>query len=389
MTLLAGISLLLALIPALLFRANLRFYQPPPQPTPASPFPAVSILIPARNEERGIVAAVEAALASEGVELEVLVLDDHSEDATAELVQTLAERDCRVRLEAAPPLPAGWCGKQHACSVLAQNARFPLLLFLDADVRLEPSGVARLIGFLENSKADLVSGVPRQETATFLEKMLIPLIHFVLLGFLPLRRMRARPTPAYAAGCGQLFLARRETYETVGGHSAIRTSLHDGLTLPRAFRAAGRMTDICDATPLADCRMYRGSGEVLPGLAKNATEGLARPGLILPATIILLGGQVLPMALLLAGPWLDSVEFALAASGVVLLYYPRWAGCRRFNQSLLGAFLHPLGILVLLGIQWFALLRTGLGRPAAWKGRIYQHPGNPPPLPARNNDRVG
>jgi len=85
--------------------------------------------------------------------------------------------------------------------------------------------------------------------------------------------MRRSQHPAYAAGCGQLFLARRSAYEAVGGHAVIRASLHDGITLPRAFRAAGFWTDLCDMTEIATCRMYRSAGEVWRGLAKNATEG--------------------------------------------------------------------------------------------------------------------
>src|SRR5205807_74198 len=126
--------------------------------------------------------------------------------------------------------------------------------------------------FLEKSGAALVSGIPRQETGTFFERLLIPLIHFILLGFLPMKRMRSTRKPAYAAGCGQLFLARRMAYDAMGGHAIIRSSLHDGLTLPRAFRRAGFQTDLCDATDLATCRMYCGAGEVWHGLAKNATE---------------------------------------------------------------------------------------------------------------------
>ena len=198
------------------------------------------------------------------------------------------------------PLPAGWCGKQFACSLLARAARHPLLVFLDADVRLAPDGLARMAAFLEESKADLVSGIPLQETGTLVEKLVIPLNHFVLLGFLPLARMRRNRHPAYAAGCGQFFLARSNAYEAAGGHAAIRASLHDGITLPRAFRAAGFRTDLCDLTEIATCRMYRTAGDVWRGLAKNATEGLASPGLILPATAILLGGQVLPFVLLAA-----------------------------------------------------------------------------------------
>jgi hypothetical protein len=364
----------LALIPALLFLRNLRLYVPPPAAAEPQQAPAVSLLIPARNEEAGIGAAVEAAVRSEGVELEVVVLDDQSEDATAEIVAAIAERDGRVRLESAPPLPPGWCGKQHACWILAQRASHPILAFIDADVRLHPAGLRRAAAFLQKSKADLVSGVPLQETGTLLEKLLIPLIHFILLGFLPMGRMRNSRQPAYGAGCGQLFVARGEAYRQSGGHRVIRQSLHDGVRLPRAFRAAGLSTDLFDATDVASCRMYRNANEVWSGLAKNAVEGLASPKTIVPATIMLGGGQVMPMVLCVLGAinLISPAALITSIAACVLAYVPRLAAVIRFRQSLWGAVLHPVGVWLFLLIQWYALIRWSLGRPASWRGRSYQ-----------------
>ena len=158
-------------------------------------------------------------------------------------------------------MPAGWCGKQHACHVLAQRARHPLLVFIDADVRLAPDALARMAGFMEHSDVALASGVPFQELGTFSERLLIPLIHFILLGFLPMHLMRRTRLPALSAGCGQLFIARRDGYEQCGGHARLRDSLHDGIKLPRIFRRAGFATALFDATDLASCRMYHTIGK--------------------------------------------------------------------------------------------------------------------------------
>jgi hypothetical protein len=356
-----------------MFLRNLRLYASPPPAVEWKETPAVSLLIPARNEEVGIGEAIEAAVRSEDVNLEVVVLDDHSQDATAEIVARIAARDGRVRLESAPPLPPGWCGKQHACWVLAGTASHPILAFIDADVRLHPSGLRRAAAFLHHSKADLVSGVPLQRTDTLFEKLLIPLIHFILLGFLPMGRMRKSRRPAYGAGCGQLFIARREAYDQSGGHCVIRESLHDGVRLPRAFRAAGLSTDLFDATEVASCRMYRNAREVWNGLAKNAVEGLAAPKTIVPATIMLGGGQVMPMVLCGLGAikLISPAALATAICACVLAYVPRLAGVIRFRQSLLGALLHPVGISLFLAIQWYALVRWTLGKPASWRGRSY------------------
>jgi hypothetical protein len=383
------LAFLFALIPTLLFLANLRLYRPPgfagrsaaSDPSlnnkdsvyyeSSTDQPSVSILIPARNEEGSIGAAIEAALATRGIDFEIIVLDDHSTDATAEIVARYHDRDPRVRLEKAPVLPPGWCGKQHACSILASLAERPLLLFLDADVRLEPDGVARAVSFLRESHADLVSGVPRQITISLFEKMLIPLIHFVLLGFLPIARMRRSRSPAYAAGCGQLFLTGRSAYAQSGGHSMIRSSLHDGITLPRAYRRSGLSTDLFDATEIASCRMYASAAEVWRGLAKNATEGLGAPNRIVPISILLIGGQVVPFVLALFWPFLDSTSRMATIAGISLAWTPRLLSTIRFRQSTLGALLHAPAIAILVLIQWYALVRRLRKTPSNWRGRPY------------------
>lgn len=368
----ALLCLVPAALPALVFLANVRLYRIPP--APSGGVGAVSVLIPARNEEKTIGEAVSAAIgASSGVDIEVVVLDDGSTDRTAEIVCRMSKSDGRIRLASAPPLPTGWCGKQHACRVLAGLARYDLFLFLDADVRLEPGSIGRLAGFLRDSGADLVSGVPRQETVTVLEQLLIPLIHFVLLGFLPLGRMRQSRDPSLAAGCGQLFMATRYGYKASGGHAAIRATLHDGIKLPRAFRQAGLATDLCDATPLARCRMYDGFVATWKGLGKNATEGLGNPRLILPATVLLLAGQVAPFVILTWALLSGAAWPALAiAGGVCLLgWLPRLLAAVCYRQSFLGALLHPVGIVLLLAIQWQALLRSFWGVGSTWRGRTY------------------
>jgi hypothetical protein len=373
---LTSIALVFAIVPALWFYANLGAYSPPPEPLPGTRSLPVSVLIPARNEQDAIGAAVSAALASREVEFEVIVLDDHSEDATAAIVAEIARQDPRVRVIPAPELPDGWCGKQHACWRLAQEAQNPLLVFIDADVRLSPCAVARMAEFLSRSGADLASGIPHQQTVGLVEKMVIPLVHFILLGFLPLDVMRRTTQPRFAAGCGQLFITTRAAYDRSGGHAAIRATLHDGIKLPKAYRKAGLRTDLFDATDLAECRMYQSAGSLWNGLAKNAGEALGAPALIVPMTLVLLGGQVFPFLVLGSGitsipTTISGLTIAMAGIAVAAAYYPRLTAAGRFRQSILGAILHPLGISLLVGIQWYALLRNQLGRPRSWKGRAY------------------
>ena len=354
----------------LLYLGNIRQFRRPD--AVAGETPSISVLIPARNEERGIAACVEAVLVNRDVTLEVVVLDDGSTDRTADIVRELAARDPRVRLGVAPPLPPDWAGKQHACFVLSKLAKYDTLTFLDADVRLSGTALSRMHGFMKASGAALVSGFPRQETRTPLEVLIVPLINWLLLCYLPISRMRTSLQPGLGAGCGQWFLTTRDAYEKAGGHAAVKGSFHDGIKLPRAYRTAGLMTDFCDATHDATCRMYRTAGQVWNGFAKNAREGMAGNVQIFIWTLLLTGGHLLPFALL---PTTDVMNdtWPLIPAACVMSVLPRLDAAFRFRQPLLGVVLHPLAVVGLLGIQWYAAVRAWLGRPVGWKGR---------PLPA-------
>ncbi len=362
----------LAALPLLLILCNLPFFRVPPAAARALRAGEVSVLIPARNEAAGIEAAIDSVLAAAGpAELEILVLDDESTDQTARIVREVAARDPRVSLiQRRTTQLDGW-GKPLACAELAKRSRGATLIFMDADVRLVGDALTRIVAALDRSNAALLSGVPRQLTGTFAERLVVPLIHFILLGFLPLLAMRQFRKPAFGAACGQLLAVDREAYFACGGHRAVAHCVHDAVALARHFRQAGLMTDLADFTPLAQCRLYNGWREVLAGFAKNAHEGLGSPAGILPWTIILLTGQAMWLVLL---PWavlaghLAVVPLLLLAAAASLA--GRMFIARRFESTLRHALWHPLGVTALVAIQWYGAVRTHLGRPVPWKGRI-------------------
>lgn len=370
MTLIATICAALSALYAFVTFANLAIFRVPRRSE--AKLSAVSILIPARNEADNIGAALDAACATEGVDVEIIVLDDGSTDETAAIVRDRAAADPRVRLLEGEDLPADWNGKQHACWRLAQAAAHPVLAFVDADVRLAPDGISRLSGYLERRKLDLASGFPRQRTETIAEKLTIPQIFVLLLGYLPLPMARLFQSPGFGAGCGQLMLVRKSSYERAGGHAEIRKTMHDGLMLPRLIRRSGGRTDIVDATPLAECRMYANWPEIWAGFAKNATEGMAKPIALPIWTILLGGGHVLPYLLVpisaVAGNP-EALRLSLIALG--LLLSARLATALVVRQSLVSVFAHPVGVLVVLAIQWRALVNARRGRATPWRGRCY------------------
>jgi len=384
MLVLAITGLATSLLPAVMFLKNLPLFLFPmtvqhqrnsgtgdaAQDEATGEIPGVSVLIPARDEEDGISASVQAALQSRGVAVEVLVLDDNSTDQTAVIVKRLSLSESRVRYQLGGSLPVGWNGKQFACTQLAASATHQTLVFMDADVRLKPDALRRLVECRAARKVGLLSVFPHQETGTILEKLIIPLMHFILLGFCPLDRMRGSSSPSLAAGCGQLFLTTAEAYEKAGTHAAIRGSRHDGVKLPRAFRAVGLMTDVYDGSEMADCRMYHSAVEVVRGVLKNATEGLANPKLILPFSLFLIGGSVLPLVVLVFALCTGNVVAALVSGLAVFIgHFPRALAAAKLRQPVLGVVCHAPATLLFVGLQWVALLNQLMGWQVAWRGR--------------------
>jgi hypothetical protein len=356
----AWIALLLATVPAVMGLVNLGLVRPPRGTPPGGTL--VSILIPARNEQANIARCLDAALASRGVAVEMVVMDDGSVDGTAAIVRAIAARDPRVRLETAPPLPRGWTGKVHACARLAAAAKGTHLLFIDADVRLEPDTAAMMAGQAARTGAGMVSGVPRQEIGSLGEALTVPMINFLLVCYLPGGGRAFTRRAGMAAACGQLMLVERRAYDDAGGHAAIHGVLHEALALARRLRATGHATETVEGASLATCRMYSGFAESWPGFIKNAREGMATP-LGLPVwTVLLAGAHLWPLALLPdAAAWLAlALGFALRCA-VTLRMRERWWTIP----------LHPATVATALAIQWTALLRGAMGKPAGWKGRAY------------------
>ena len=374
-----GASLAAAFQPLALGMVNMRRYRAAPalaQVADGTRGVRVAVCVPARNERENIEACVRSILSSLDADVRAYVYDDESTDGTGDILARLAAEDTRVVVVPRRPLPAGWNGKQHACFRMAEHAlahdpKVDWFLFTDADVRFEADAVARALGFAQRSSSALVSTVPREITGTAGELTLVPLIHFVLMSYLPIGRMRATLDPAASASCGQFIMVTRAAYRASGGHEGFKSSMHDGVKFPRAVRRAGLRTDLYDGTESVSCRMYRGFGQTWRGFAKNAYEGLGGMGLLVFITVYHAIGQVLPWLVvalaLVAGVWSTGASLALAAIGCSLLLRVLLAA--RFRQSWWNVPLHLVSMLMLSAVQWRSLWLHRTGQ-RGWKGRI-------------------
>ena len=195
--------------------------------------PKLSILIPARNEAAVIGETVRDLLAQTCLNFELILLDDQSDDGTGRIAAQAAGDDVRFRLVTGAPLPPGWLGKNWACHQLSQAAGGQWLLFADADVRWAPNALLALLSLAQTEQAELLTVWPTQQTESWAERLVVPLMSFAILCYLPILPVHFTHWPAFAAANGQCLLFRREAYDKVGGHTAVRNHVIEDVALAR------------------------------------------------------------------------------------------------------------------------------------------------------------
>ena len=346
--------------------------------TPPTDAPRVSVIIPARNEAANIGRCVSSVLTSDWPALEVLVVDDHSTDETAAIVRAIATRDPRLRLIAAPPLPAGWFGKQWACQTAADQAQGDWLLFTDADTWHARDCLPRMMAFRAARQAQVVSVGLRLEMKSFWEWLVQPPVFFTLLARIGGTDAIANARRAEdSATNGQYTLYSRAVYDAVGGHAAVRHNVAEDLLLGQAVWRAGYRVHLVLALTEGSVRMYTSLRTLVDGWSKNVYAGgkyAMPPGTPRWAYFALVGA--LPAVMLT--PPLLALLFALgviggaAGLGGAIAYgvlTAMMAALYLFERiPLWAAPLWPLGV-AMAGYIFARAVRRG--DRVEWKGRAY------------------
>ncbi len=226
------------------------------------------MIIPARNEEANIERAVRSIAAQGGVPLEIIVVDDQSEDRTGEILTRLKAEIPSLRALRVDTLPDGWLGKPHALACGAKIASADWLLFTDADAEHGPGSLAELLERAEKEQVDLLSLSPGQLTPTWWEKAVIPLVYAWLAKLYSFDEVND-PKSAAAAANGQYLLVRRAVYERIGGHEAVRAEILEDVALARRVKAAGGRLLFLPGAPWVQTRMYRTFSAMWEGWTKN------------------------------------------------------------------------------------------------------------------------
>ena len=359
------------------------------QPSQEQPLPETSltVVIPAYNEAENIALCLESVLSSTPpcVEWQVLVVDDESSDATAELAAAsaahLPHTSAGFSLLSAGPRPAGerWVGKNWACTRAMEQVHSDWVLFIDADVQLQADAIRRALAQAIADQADLLSLAPRLTCGCLAEWMVQPIMASLLgLGF-PIEAAND-PASDVAFAAGPFMLFRRSVYQRIGGHRALAAEVVEDLALARTIKAGGYRLRYLLGLDAVDLRMYADLAALWEGWTKNWCLGLDRD----PAKALAAAGVVvvmfsipwllLPVAigLLLALPpmqgcWLALLTAALVAVGqqLILRLWTR----QQFQLPIDYWWLMGAGGLIVGAIGPVSVWRTLTGQGWTWKGR--------------------
>lgn len=341
--------------------------------------PLVSVVVPARNEAANIGRVLASVVTSRYTDFEVVVVDDRSGDDTGRLARAMGRGNARrvVVLDGAE-LPEGWLGKPWACAQGALEARGELLLFTDADTVHAPDLLARAVAAMEEDGADLLTVAGRQLMESFWERLVQPQIFFTMvLRFFDLERSLRKGRWRECIANGQFMLFRREAYEALGGHAAVKDEVVEDLVMAQIVVRAGRRLSVRMAETAFATRMYRSLPDLVAGWSKNIVQGglATMPPRLRPfvAPFSALSGFVMwllpPLALVAALAGVGGSGLALWSGLAVGISAVHWAlFTARMGASPAYGLLYPLGA----AVGMYIFLRSWIrGRNVEWKGRAY------------------
>lgn len=343
----------------------------------------ISLIVPARNEERNITRCVTSLLEQDYPTYELIVVDDGSTDQTPELLNRLARthpRGALLKTLRVHTLPAGWAGKPHALHMGTQKAQGAFLLFTDADTWHAPQALSTAVARAIEHNIDLLSLTTEQELPGFWEKVMMPMAYLGISMQYPVKLIND-PRSSVALANGQYILLRHTVYKQLGGYARadLRGTLLDDRDLAHLVKKEGFSLELADGRKLVNVRMYHGLRETWRGWRKNAFLG-SRGGLAF-ALLQIVGLPMVTVLPFLLPIWfllrrrtnaIGSAEISLlnALELGPLLAYRRWMD-QEMHLPWYTPLTHPLAGLLFTGIlaqsTWRVITRKGVD----WRGRAY------------------
>jgi len=336
--------------------------------------PLVSVLIPARDEEKNIGRCLRSLIRQDYVNIEILVLDDNSSDKTGDIISKWSEKDKRIRLIRGKPLIPGWKGKSYACHQLSREARGEYLIFTDADTLHFPDSISSSLAALETNGMDVISVFPRQIMVSIHERMVVIFINIALLALLPLFLVKKIKSPRLSIANGQFFLFKKKVYGQIGGHRSISKDIVEDVALSRQVKKCGFRFMVFDGRKNIHCRMYEGFGQVVSGFSKFifAAMNYRIPNLVFVITMVLvlflLPFIFLPLGILFEWPLMVNINLFSQVSIILII---RIIMTFRFKSRLVDIFLHPVSMFYIAVLSVNSVMQAKYGKGIYWKDRYY------------------
>ncbi len=327
--------------------------------------PFISILIPARNEETCIGNCVEDVLNQTYKNYELIILDDESKDGTAKIiVDKISENraEDKIKLISGKPKPDDLVGKNWACHQLSLEAKGEYFLFIDADVRLRPHVIESCIHYLYKYKLQMITCFPTQKMKSIGEWLVVPLMNFLLLAFLPLRKVYSSGKRSFIAANGQFLLITKEAYTKIGGHIGVADKVVEDMEIARQAKKSGFKLMTFLGEDSISCRMYDGFKPAFNGFTKNFFPGFnISPAIFTIFLVFVFTAFFLPFLLVFMNSYFILV--------VLIILLGRLAISVSSKQNfLINILLHPAQMFLMIAVGVNSVYRTKTKK-LKWKGR--------------------
>ncbi len=322
----------------------------------------ISVLIPARNEEKNLPDLLSSLVQSNHENLEIWVCDDHSTDGTNKLLKEWSKKDHRINFFCGEDLPAGWTGKNFACHQLSKKAMGDYFLFIDADVVLNENALSKAIAHLQSNKLDLLSIFPQQIMQGFSEQISVPFMNWALLNLLPLLLVSGSRSSIFSAANGQFMLFNAQNYRKNLWHEQVKNKNVEDIHIARKLKIKGMHVGVLLGRNDVYCRMYENYQGALNGFSRNVHEFfLGQRWLMVFFWAVLISG---PFLVYLYLGWLNLLYY------FVLVMINCIAVSKASRQGVwANLFYHPLQMLFFTQLV-FRNIRLKFKKKSEWKGRV-------------------
>lgn len=341
-----------------------------------SAYPLISVCVPARNEQRDIEACLRTLLSQDYPNFEVIVVDDNSTDDTPNIIESLQQHHSNLIAIRGAALPEDWYGKPFALHQAARKAQGELLLFTDADPVFHPNALTTAVRMMQKHRADMVSLLPGAEFGSFWERAVQPVIFATIAALTRFRKVND-PGSSAAMGVGAFILLRRDVYDRVGGHEALKQTILEDIGMARLVKRSGFKIIIADGKTVYSIRMYHSFREIWLGWRKNVFLAMKKSIFKTFYNIFWMTGfMVTPWLMLATHLWLESslIGLAIACAGVGLVLVTEWVVCHELKLDKRYALLFPLGALVMAAIMINSMVHVLFRGQTEWRGRTYLQP---------------